>query len=272
MRILVGVDGGPQEPAALMLAAALARAERARITLVHAYGRRRGEGARAIVEGARRWLGAPRARTRLVAGPAAVALRAAAAEERAEVLVLGSAHRGPVGRTVLGGTGDRVVHGAPCAVAVAPRDYERARGPLRRVAVAFDGRDESRAALEWATRLAFAGGGEVVLLTVLGDEPDAIGPEQLDEVVDRVPDGVGPTAVTLRGPVARALADAAAGADLLVAGSRGHGPLGQLVLGSVTRRLMRDAPVPLVVLPRSALAATGAPGRPHLRAVGDEPA
>lgn len=42
-----------------------------------------------------------------------------------------------------------------------------------------------------------------------------------------------------------------AGADMIVLGTRGHGALSRAVLGSTTRTLLRESPVPVVVVPPS---------------------
>jgi nucleotide-binding universal stress UspA family protein len=60
-------------------------------------------------------------RTRALPGTSpARALTEEAEATGADLVVLGSTHHGPVGRIVLGSTAQRMLHGAPCAVAVAP--------------------------------------------------------------------------------------------------------------------------------------------------------
>ncbi len=53
---------------------------------------------------------------------------------------------------------------------------------------------------------------------------------------------------------AHAIADVAGelGAELIIAGTRGHSPVAGLLLGSVTQRLLHIAPCPLYVVPAAA--------------------
>lgn len=59
-----------------------------------------------------------------------------------------------------------------------------------------------------------------------------------------------PSARSSRETPALALARASADLDLLVVGSRSYGPLGAVLLGAVTRRLVELAECPVMVVPR----------------------
>jgi hypothetical protein len=61
---------------------------------------------------------------------------------------------------------------------------------------------------------------------------------------------VHPEPVFCAGDVVRELATQSTGLDLLVAGSRGYGPMRSVLLGGVTGRLMREAACPLIIVPR----------------------
>jgi nucleotide-binding universal stress UspA family protein len=73
------------------------------------------------------------------------ALQLVAEEIHADLIVVGSAHRGAAGRLLAGSVGRSVLAGAPCPVAVAPKGYEGRRPGT--VGVAFDGSRQSHAAL-----------------------------------------------------------------------------------------------------------------------------
>lgn len=71
----------------------------------------------------------------------------------AALLVVGSTHRGTVGRVVPGSTGERLLHGSSCPVAIVPRGYADG-GPIRTIGVGYEGSDEAKAALAGACQLA----------------------------------------------------------------------------------------------------------------------
>lgn len=56
----------------------------------------------------------------------------------------------------------------------------------------------------------------------------------------------------VQGHPAQVLLDAAKGAQLLVVGTRGHGTLAGLLLGSVSQHCVQHAPCPVVVVPADA--------------------
>ena len=63
-------------------------------------------------------------------------------------MIVGSSHTGRAGRVLPGSTGERLLHGSPCSVAVVPKDYRtHADQPIRRIGVAYNDTDEARAAL-----------------------------------------------------------------------------------------------------------------------------
>ena len=144
-------------------------------------------------------------------------------------------------------------------MAVAPAGYSRGEHDgFGTIGVAYDGGQESKDALAFATDLAGELDCHVQLLTVEPLYPDAE-PSAAREWAyqERHKAGLrsvdGPAeGVFDRGDPAKALARHAVDLDLLVVGTRSHGRILRAALGSVSSELMRTCPCPLVVVPRSA--------------------
>ena len=202
----------------------------------------------------------------VVDGGPARALHRVAEEQRAALIVVGSSHRGPVGRVLAGDVASSTLHGSPCPVLVAPVGYAADPGPLATIGVGFDGSPGSRAAVVLARDLAVALGARLKVLTVIdapgawtaypawAHDSNADGAAVRDATqasLDALVTALGTTVASeiLEGRPARELARAAEELDLLVCGSRAGGSLARLLLGSRSGRLVHEASCPVMVLP-----------------------
>jgi nucleotide-binding universal stress UspA family protein len=187
-----------------------------------------------------------------------------AEQEDASLIAVGATHRAAAGRLLLGSVGHRLLHGSPCPVLVVPPDAPDA---VRRIAVAFDGEAESRAALALAADLAQRLGARLVLIAaaeaasyaVPGAAALTLETERMakaraqamcDEAIAALPDGVQASSQVVGPPAGRAIAEAARDADLLVAGSRAYGQVRSVFLGSTSGYLVDHAACPVLVVPR----------------------
>ncbi|HEX5911205.1 MAG TPA: universal stress protein [Thermoleophilaceae bacterium] len=270
-KIISGHDGGEGGDDALALADALGRVTGAEVTVVGvfpdgpfvdpeqqtAYARK--------VQAA-----ADRAGVECDAFPAASPARGlhdAAEELDADLIVVGSRRRSTPGHVSAGHVGLQLLHGSPCAVAVAPAGAREDELALREIGVAVDGSPESGLAQDAAVRLAGETGAGVRLISVLNPEASAFGwgygvidleeqmraiyGERLTEAASRIPDGIEVEKELLsRGPAADLIEGAAKHVDLLVMGSRGYGPLRRVLLGSVSAPVVKHCPCPVLVVPR----------------------
>lgn len=152
-----------------------------------------------------------------------------------------------------GSTVSRLLHGAPCPIAVAPRGYHRRPAPLEAIAVAYDGSPEARHALEAAAPLAERLDASLRLVAVTPRASDAL-QAKLDAAVRDLPSGVrARSQVVVDDDVVDMLADVPGErVDLLVCGSRGYGPALQVLLGGVSSWIIRSAACPVIVVPRGA--------------------
>lgn len=188
-------------------------------------------------------------------GSPARGLTELAEELDADLIVVGSSHRGSVGRVVPGSTAVRLLHGGPCAIAVAPRGFAEGDRRIAVLGVAFDGSPEAGAALDHATWLGERLEGTLRVITVTppgveGQHADWY-EARLADAVAAIPPSLRPEARAQRGdPGAVILEEADRGIDLLLLGSRGYGPLRRVLLGDVAAGVIDGAPCPVLVLPR----------------------
>lgn len=200
------------------------------------------------------------------------ALHEVVARERAAAVVVGSSHRGSLGRVLIGGVAESLLQGAQAAVVVAPRGFaEREQRTLLRVGVAFDGSPEAWSALGAGVDLAARLRARLAVATVAEPAPIGYGAtiavlgagdfdfyetRDKQQVLDRglrtVPDGLPVEGHLLRGSAGPTLASFGSDVDLLVLGSRGYGPLRRVVLGSSAAHVMRHARCAVMMLTRAA--------------------
>ena len=219
-----------------------------------------------IFEEARTKLAGIELETRAYGGgsPGAI-LTALAEDEEFDAIVIGSPHRGALGRVLIGSVARNLLSGAPSDVVVAPKGYAaREHGPLRTIAVGYDGGPEAKQALRRAEELARPSNATIRIITVVSTPvvvPGGVGytptpvptdPDRiLDEAIASLDPKLGAERKRINGSPSRALIEECEdGVDLLVLGSRGYGPLARVLLGSVSRQVAQAAPCPVWVVPR----------------------
>jgi nucleotide-binding universal stress UspA family protein len=243
-RVLVGIDGSEESREAARQAAILVDGE---LTLLASYdvapaigGTGVGvpayldealqrDAAREVLERAREDVALASPTGKIVRGRPADALISEVEREQDTLLVVGSHGGGRLAGFVMGSTTTEVIHKTPCSVLVARRSGGSDEFPSR-VVVGVDGSPESAAAYAVARQLAERFNARLRPVIAYGGK--AVHGRLVDLIVDgrgeEVPDE----------PVA-ALVAAAAGADLLVVGSRGlHG---LRAFGSVSERVAHRA-------------------------------
>jgi nucleotide-binding universal stress UspA family protein len=177
--IIIGVDGTERGEDAVAFGRRLAAFAGARVVLANAFpfddirGRATSLAYReALREESQAMLVAVRDRygldasTRPIAGTSpARALHELAEHDGAALVVVGSSHVGRARRVLPGSTGERLLHGSPCAVAVVPNGYrETEHGAPRRIGVGIDGTEVAADALRGAAELARSLGAELEVI------------------------------------------------------------------------------------------------------------
>ena len=196
-----------------------------------------------------------------------------AEQETAGLVVVGSTHTGRAGRVLPGSTAERLLHGSPCPVAVAPKGYaQRSSDELAAIGCGYDASLSAAHALETAHRLAVATGARLRVIRVFlplafDTPPDSVlmggmasyndtvherATRELESAIATIDAEPGVEAEFTVGDPGKLLAEASEQLDLLVVGSRGYGPMHAVMVGGVAGRLVREAACPVIVVPRGA--------------------
>src|SRR5262245_63771353 len=171
-----------------------------------------------------------------------------------------------------GGVAQRLLSGAPCPIVVAPAGFA-SRQPLGLGAIGagFDASAEASDALGFAARIAAANKGPLIVIAVhqrvafghlpvgtggavatVNEEMRADLSRDLEKAVSELATGQQVAARLREGDPAAVLAEESANLGLLVVGSRGYGPVGSGLVGSVATRLLNRSSCPVMVVPRGA--------------------
>lgn len=222
---------------------------------------------RRVLEAARERYDGPCLTLLRTAPDTGVGLREAARDLDADAIVVGSPAARPAGAPPADLPG--ILHHAPCAVAVAPRgDAGRGR-TLQRIGVAYRDTPSGHAALDLGRQIAALRHAEVHAITVvpvlprpwlgptiggaeaahrLGGEPAEIARTHLATL-----EGV--TGIVAEGDPAAQLTRFSRTVDLLIVGTRGHGALRRLLVGSTAEVLLTASACPVLVVPGGAVGA-----------------
>jgi nucleotide-binding universal stress UspA family protein len=141
---------------------------------------------------------------------------------------------------------------------------------MQRILAALDFSPVTRAVVEQAASLARAYGAELTLIHAAAPEPAFVGYDvgpqtvrdararalrtehrEIQELADELRGrGLRAKALLVQGPAIETILRESRelGADALVIGSHGHGALYDLLVGSVAKGVLRDAPCPVVVV------------------------
>lgn len=194
----------------------------------------------------------PEPETLVRVGSAAPTILDAAREKGADLIALTTHGGSKVKRRLFGGTSEKLIHGSEIPLLIVPAWAERAPRPverIRKIIVPLDGSTVSEMILPLAFQLSREQQASLVLAHVQsGSQSPPAG--RLMQVA-----GSDAKVVIVKGKVPDMLVTVTLGegADLIVMSAHGYGGLQRMFLGSVASKLIRETPVPVLVVRYDAL-------------------
>jgi nucleotide-binding universal stress UspA family protein len=196
------------------------------------------------------------------------------AQHSADLVVVGSSSSGLLGRVALGSVTERLVHTSEVPVAIAPRGYPLSPVPIRRLTAAYGGAADAvgliatsaQLAQQWRARLRIASF-TARPFTLFGGSTERSAEELVvQRWTRRTMDAAVKQLNEARATVSIPDVDVVIGSgnewreavedipwnadDLLLLGSGAAGPLAHVFLGSAAAKILRHAPVPVMIVPR----------------------
>ena len=196
-------------------------------------------------------------------------------QHAADMVVVGSSSSGLLGRVALGSVTDRLVHTAAVPVAIAPRGYPLSRTPVQRLTAAYGGAADAAGliattaelASRWSVRMRIASFTVRAFATFGGAVAYPAEDLVMQQWVHRTEQSILTqldSSVAAQVPVPDTEVQVGVGTDwsqavdsigwehgdILLLGSGAAGPVAQVFLGSAASKILRHAPVPVMIMPR----------------------
>ena len=208
------------------------------------------------------------------------ALTQACDDHSGDLLVLGSSTDGRVGQVIVGSTAGPLLHSSAIPIAIAPRGYRAAKGTaVTRLTCAYSGTEHDDDLITATARMSVRTGSalRIVTFAIRGRTmyPPEVGLHAEDLVLQQWKEQVQTAQTAARARLdtlglvdSGTTADIAVGsrwdeamddidwepAEVLVVGSSRAGRLARVFLGSAAMKIVRYAPVPVVVVPAAVAA------------------
>jgi nucleotide-binding universal stress UspA family protein len=192
----------------------------------------------------------------------------------ADLVVVGSSSSGLLGRVTLGSVTERLVHSAAVPVAIAPRGYPSSPVPIKRLTAAYGGaadavgliRSSAELAKQWSVQLRIASFTVRPTTTFGGSIEQSAENLVIQQWTRKTMDAAVKQLNKARATVAIPDVDVVIGAgidsgdavdniawgtgDMLLLGSGAAGPMAQVFLGTAASKILRHAPVPVMIVPK----------------------